>query len=66
MLSFPEKGANARAAVRYLENLRMTGDLLKGVDLKSGGSVRVEKNCVSVELPEDLPDDKGCFLSTCH
>ena len=54
-----EKGANARAAVRYLENLRMTGDLLKGVDLKSGGSVRVEKNCVSEELPEDLPDDKA-------
>ncbi|PWT26605.1 MULTISPECIES: PhoH family protein [Butyrivibrio] len=54
-----EKGANARAAVRYLENLRMNGDLLKGVELKGGGSVRVEKNCINVELPEDLPDDKA-------
>jgi len=54
-----EKGANARAAVRNLENLRQKGDLLKGVELKNKGSVRVEKNCINVELPEDLPDDKA-------
>ncbi len=32
-----EKGANARAAKRYLENLRQSGDLLEGVRLSGGG-----------------------------
>ncbi|WP_026508583.1 PhoH family protein [Butyrivibrio sp. MC2013] len=54
-----EKGANARAAVRYLENLRQKGDLLKGIKNQGGGSVRVEKNCVNIPLPDDLPDDKS-------
>ena len=53
-----EKGANARAAIRILENLRQKGDLLLGVALENGGSLRVEKNFVDVELPPDLPDEK--------
>ena len=53
-----EKGANARAAIRILENLRQKGDLLLGVALENGGSLRVEKNFVDVELPSDLPDEK--------
>ena len=53
-----EKGANARAAIRILENLRQKGDLLSGVALENGGSLRVEKNFVDVELPSDLPDEK--------
>ena len=53
-----EKGANARAAIRILENLRQKGDLLSGVALENGGSLRVEKNFVDVELPPDLPDEK--------
>lgn len=54
-----EKGANARAAVRRLEEYRSKGDLLKGVTLESGGVIRVEKNFVDVELPEDLLEDKS-------
>ena len=53
-----EKGANARAAIRILENLRQKGDLLSGVALENGGSLRVEKNFVDVELPPDLPEEK--------
>ena len=53
-----EKGANARAAIRILENLRQKGDLLSGVALENWGSLRVEKNFVDVELPPDLPDEK--------
>ena len=53
-----EKGANARTAIRILENLRQKGDLLSGVPLENGDSLRVEKNFVDVELPSDLPDEK--------
>lgn len=53
-----EKGANAREAIRNLEKLRLAGNLLKGVTLKNGGSLRVEVNCTSVKLPESLPEDK--------
>lgn len=53
-----ERGANARSAIRILENLRQKGDLLKGVPLENGGCLRVEKNFVDVELPPDLPEEK--------
>ena len=53
-----ERGQNARSAIRYLEGLRQRGDLLEGVSLESGGTLRVEKNFVNVRLPEDLPEDK--------
>lgn len=38
-----EKGANARKAIRRLENLCQTGNLLEGVMLENGGSLRIEK-----------------------
>ncbi len=53
-----DKGANARAAVRILESYRVKGDLLAGIATENGGSIRIEKNYVSVSLPQDLPDDK--------
>jgi PhoH-like ATPase len=53
-----EKGINARDVIRSLENLRLKGDLLKGVELEGGGSLRIEPNCSNVSLPEDLPDHK--------
>ena len=53
-----EKGANARAAIRNLEQLRHKGDLLSGVKLEHGGSIRIETNFVDVKLPPDLPEDK--------
>lgn len=54
-----ERGANARAAIRELERLRLNGDLLAGVSIESGGTLRIESNCVGVQLPEDLPEDKN-------
>lgn len=54
-----EKGANARAAVRLLESYRKEGDLLAGVVLPGGGTLRIEKNFVNIELPKDLPEDKA-------
>lgn len=54
-----EKGGNARAAVRMLEGYRTEGDLLAGVTLPGGGTLKIEKNFVDVELPSDLPEDKA-------
>lgn len=54
-----EVGANARQSIRYLEQLRQKGDILKGMNLKSGGYFHVEKNFVDVQLPEDLPEASG-------
>lgn len=51
-----ERGANARAVIRTLEDLRMQGDLLSGVPLGHGGQLWVEPNCVDVALPDKLPD----------
>lgn len=53
-----EKGANARRAIRFLEKLRLKGDLLKGVQMENGGILRVEPNCVNVDIPESLPENK--------
>ena len=52
-----ETGANARKVIRYLEQLRQKGDLLKGVALDGGGTLCVEKNFVNVKLSEDLSDE---------
>jgi PhoH-like ATPase len=54
-----EKGANARAAIRGLENLRVRGSLIDGVPKPGGGTIRVETNYVNVELPEDLIPEKS-------
>ena len=68
-----EKGANARRAIRFLEKLRRKGDLLKGVQMGNGGILRVETNCVNVDMLESLPEDKPdnrilkvCKLSLIH
>jgi len=52
-----EKGANARSSIRFLEKLRQQGNLLKGVELENGGSVKVETNYTDIELPKDLPEN---------
>ena len=46
-----ERGANARQAIRYLEQLRQVGSLFEGVPIPTGGIIRIEANFVSVELP---------------
>lgn len=53
-----EKGRNARESIRHLENLRAQGNLVEGVGTEHGGLIRVEKNYVDIELPEDMPEDK--------
>ena len=54
-----ETGANARQAIRFLEQLRRTGSLVEGVPLPSGGDLRLETNCVDVRLPEGLKGRAG-------
>ena len=54
-----ERGANARACIRYLERLRLAGSLTEGVTLAGGGTLRLEVNCVDVALPEGFPDHKN-------
>lgn len=54
-----ERGANARRAIRFLEALRLRGDLLKGVPLPEGGLLRVEPNCVDVALPDNMPENQA-------
>lgn len=52
-----ERGANARAAIRFLEGLRQSGSLTDGVAL-GGGSLRLETNCTNIQLPEGFPEHK--------
>lgn len=52
-----EKGANARQAIRFLEQLRQMGDLSRGVELPGGGVLRLELNCVDIRLPEGMKND---------
>ena len=54
-----ERGANARQAIRYLESVRTAGNLLEGVSLPGGGTLRLEVNCVDVKLPEGFPEHKN-------
>lgn len=53
-----ECGANARMCIRMLEALRLEGDLTRGVPLPNGGVLRLEVNCVDVQLPEGFPAHK--------
>ena len=54
-----ERGANARKAIRILEEMRLMGDLFEGVRLPEGGLLRIEKNFINIELPPDMPDNKA-------
>lgn len=52
-----ERGRNARHVIRFLEQLRQSGNLLEGVTLESGGTLRIESNFTSVRLPDDFRND---------
>ena len=41
-----------------MENLRVQGNLVAGVDTEQGGIIRIEKNYVDMQLPKDMPEDK--------
>lgn len=47
-----ELGENAREISRILDSLRTMGNISQGVDLDSGGKLRIELNCENVKLPE--------------
>lgn len=54
-----ERGANARQSIRYLEQLRQTGNLFEGTALKNGGTLKIEANFVNVELPYGFASDSN-------
>ena len=49
-----EQGENARQVIRCLEQLRLQGNLVAGVALPGGGTLRLEVNHVDVELPHGM------------
>ncbi len=54
-----ENGANARQCARLLDQMRVCGDLIKGVTLPDGGVLRIELNFHDVELPEGWEVNKA-------
>ena len=54
-----ELGANARQAIRYLEQLRQQGDMTQGIQLPSGGIFKLETNHIHEKLPDGFKDDKN-------
>ena len=63
-----EAGNNARQALRFLEDLRLRGDLVKSVILPSGGTVRLEVNHVDATLPQGIEPGSwaGRVLKVCR
>lgn len=53
-----DRGRSARAVVRNLKKLREKGNLADGISLDNGGTLKIEMNCTSVELPESW--DNSC------
>ena len=62
-----EPGGNARQVIRFLEQLRLRGNLVDGVALPGGGTLRLEVNHVNVTLPHGMdPDSPICrILKVC-
>lgn len=54
-----DRGSNARQVIRFLENLRQTGNLFEGVGLETGGSLKIESNFAHVDLPYGFHSDKN-------
>lgn len=52
-------GFNARHAARLIDKLRKEGKLNKGVDLPSGGKLRVEMNHYNTSIPKAWDKDKS-------
>ncbi len=62
-----EQGENARQVIRFLELLRLRGNLVEGVTLQGGGTLRLEVNHVDVALPHGMDPDsaEGRTLKVC-
>ena len=63
-----EIGANARQVIRFLESLRAQGNLLQGLALPSGGTLRLETGYSEIQLPAAFSDAKSDnrILKTCQ
>ncbi len=57
--SNPEIRANVRWVARFLDQLRQKGLLHQGVEMPNGGILKVELNCLDIELPDTWGTDKG-------
>ena len=62
-----DQGANARQVIRFLERLRLQGNLMAGVPLQGGGTLRLEVNHVDVALPRGMDPSStvGRTLKVC-
>lgn len=62
-----ERGSNARECIRFLETLRQKGNLISGVQIENGGTLRIEPNYINVNLPDDFAQSKNDnrFLRVC-
>ena len=54
-----DQGGNARQVIRYLEQMRLRGNLVEGVALPGGGTLRLEVNHVNVTLPHGMNPDSS-------
>lgn len=54
-----ERGSNARQAIRYLENLRLKGNLYEGVPLEGGGLIKIETNYSNIDIPPGFHHDSN-------
>ena len=52
-------GANARYSARLIDELRKQGKLNEGIDLESGGILRVEMNQYDTEIPASWSKEKA-------
>ena len=52
-----EQGGNARQVIRFLERLRLRGNLVEGVPLPGGGTLRLEVNHADVILPRGMAQE---------
>ena len=57
-----EKGANARKAIRLLENLRRKGDLLEGVPLEGGGPCNLRRTAATGAFASGHPAEPNGHL----
>lgn len=54
-----EKGANARSVIRALDKYRLSGKIIEGIKLESGGTLRLQLNCSNVKLPDTWDEEKS-------
>lgn len=56
---FDDAGKNARITNRVLDELRHTGDLMKGVRLPGGGTLRIIRSTLSADIPQEFDKNRA-------